>query len=83
VITDPWGQPNVSRIIIGGTQVELFGEEIGIYGIAESIDVGNFVTNETAVVLLDALSLPAEDDDPEFPFRSIRFLDLRRSRCLS
>lgn len=65
--SDPWGQPHVSRVIIGGTQVELFGEEIGIYGIAESIDVGNFVTNETAVVLLDTLSLPAEDDDPEFP----------------
>ncbi len=66
---DPWGQPNVSRIIIGGTQAELL---IPTVGIAESIDVGNFDTEETAVVLLDlieplwgpvprAASVPLED----------------------
>ncbi len=53
---DPFGQPNVSRVIIGGTQLEL---GIPTIGIAESIDVGNFKTNESAVVLLDALSDPA------------------------
>jgi len=50
---DMWGQPNVSRIIIGGTIAEL---GISTIGIAESIDVGNFETEETAVVLLDLLS---------------------------
>jgi large repetitive protein len=57
---DPWGLPNVSRIIIGGTIGE-FG--IATLGIAQSIDVGNFVTNQTGVVLLDLLSL----NDPADP----------------
>ncbi|MCA8986024.1 MAG: cadherin domain-containing protein [Planctomycetaceae bacterium] len=50
---DPFGQPNVSRVIIGGTIAEL---GISTIGIAESIDVGNFDTTESAVVLLDLLS---------------------------
>ncbi len=50
---DPFGQRNVSRIIIGGTIAEL---GIGTIGIADSIDVGNFEANETAIVLLDLLS---------------------------
>lgn len=50
---DPWGLPNVSRIIIGGTQAELL---IGTIGIAESIDVGNFDREETAVTLLDNIN---------------------------
>jgi hypothetical protein len=44
---------NFSRIIVGGTIPELGFSTIGI---AESIDVGNFDTSETAVVLLDLLS---------------------------
>jgi hypothetical protein len=51
---DPFGMPNVSRVIVGGTIDELFGIET--IGIAESIDVGNFDTEETAFVLLDLLS---------------------------
>ncbi len=54
---DVWGQPNVSRVIVGGTIQEL---GIGTVGIAESIDPGNFDTTETGIVLLDLLSLPAE-----------------------
>ena len=50
---EQFGNPNVSRVIIGGTVDEL---GIRTIGIAESIDVGNFVTEETAVVLLDYLS---------------------------
>lgn len=50
---DPWGQPNVSRIIIGGSQLELL---IPTVGIATSVDVGNFDTAETAVVLLDLIA---------------------------
>lgn len=51
---DPFGMPNVSRVIVGGTIDELFG--IQTIGIAQSIDVGNFDTEETAFVLLDLLS---------------------------
>ena len=50
---DPWGEPNVSRVIVGGSVAE-FG--IPTTGIAQSIDVGNFDTTETAFVLLDRLS---------------------------
>lgn len=53
---DPFGQPNVSRLIVGGSIAEL---GIGTIGIAQSIDPGNFDTGETAVVLLDLLSGPA------------------------
>jgi hypothetical protein len=55
---DPFGDPNVSRLIIGGTIPEL---TIGTIGIAQSIDPGNFATDESAVVLLDLLSAPASD----------------------
>jgi hypothetical protein len=55
---DPFGAPNVSRLIIGGTIAEL---GIGTIGIAQSIDPGNFATSETGVILLDLLSAPASD----------------------
>jgi hypothetical protein len=50
---DPFGEPNVSRVIIGGTI-----RESGVYtiGIAQSIDPGNFEHEETALLLLDVLS---------------------------
>ena len=50
---DPWGKPNVSRIVVGGTIAESGVDTIGI---AQSIDPGNFETEETALVLLDVLS---------------------------
>ncbi|WP_089719362.1 PPC domain-containing protein [Candidatus Entotheonella palauensis] len=50
---DPFGQPNVSRVIVGGTIAESGIETIGI---AQSIDVGNFATAESGLVLLDVLS---------------------------
>jgi hypothetical protein len=53
---DPFGKPNVSRIVIGGTVAE---SGINTIGIAETIDPGNFGTEETALVLLDLLSDPA------------------------
>jgi hypothetical protein len=53
---DPWGQANVSRIIVGGTIAESGVDTIGI---AQSIDPGNFETAETALVLQDVLSEPA------------------------
>jgi hypothetical protein len=60
---DPWGLPNVSRVIVGGTGVELgFGP--GLLGIAQSVDIGNFDTSETTVVLLDTFA----DPDPTNTF---------------
>lgn len=53
---DRWGDPDVSRVIIGGTIDEL---QIPTLGIAQSIDPGNLETEETAVVLLDEMSAPA------------------------
>jgi hypothetical protein len=53
---DPFGQPGVTRVIVGGTI-----DELGLLtiAIAQSVDVGNLDTDETAVVLLDLLSAPA------------------------
>jgi len=56
---DPFGQPNVSRVIVGGAGYEMGVS--GFLGIAESIDPGNFAREETAVVLLDILSAPETD----------------------
>ena len=53
---DPFGQPNVSRVIVGGTIAE---SGIPTIGIAQSIDPGNFELEDTALVLLDLLSDPA------------------------
>ena len=50
---DPFGQPNVSRLIVGGTEAAL---GIPTIGIAESVDPGNYEREETAVVLLEALA---------------------------
>ncbi len=52
---EQYGNANVTRVVIGGT-VEEFG--INTVGMASSIDVGNFDTEETAVVLLDMLTDP-------------------------
>ncbi|MGH3385405.1 MAG: hypothetical protein ACRDO1_12550 [Nocardioidaceae bacterium] len=59
---DPFGDPNVSRVIVGGT-IEQSG--LPTIGVAQSIDPGNFGTEESAVVLLDVLSERAgEPGDP-------------------
>ncbi|MEO1368507.1 MAG: hypothetical protein AAFX50_15140, partial [Acidobacteriota bacterium] len=50
---DPFGQPDVSRIIIGGSIAE---SDLRVVSIAESIDPGNFVREETALIQLDELS---------------------------
>ncbi len=63
---DPFGQPNVSRLIVGGTIDE---SGINTIGIAQSIDPGNYETEETALILLDILSGPAA----EFGDASINF----------
>ncbi|MCH2129865.1 MAG: MBL fold metallo-hydrolase, partial [Pirellulaceae bacterium] len=50
---DTFGQSHVSRVIVGGT-VDQLG--LPVIGFAQSIDVGNFETEETAITLLDQLS---------------------------
>lgn len=57
---DPWGQANVSRIVVGGTIAE---SGVATIGISQSIDPGNFDTEETAMVLMDELSAPAGPED--------------------
>ena len=47
--------PNVSRLIVGGTIAE---SGISTIGIAQSIDPGNFEPGESALILLDLLSAP-------------------------
>ena len=58
-VVDPWGAANVSRVVVGGTYQELVGNPTvtnpGLIGIAESVDVGNFDTSETALVMMDVL----------------------------
>ena len=63
---DPFGQDNVSRLIVGGTIDE---SGIGTIGIAQSIDPGNFELEETALILLDVVSgTVAEWGDASFNF---------------
>ncbi|WP_426503694.1 hypothetical protein ACPPVO_39575 [Dactylosporangium sp. McL0621] len=52
---DPFGQPNVHRIVVGGTVAE---SGIDTIGIAQFIDPGNYATEDSAIVLLDTLSDP-------------------------
>lgn len=65
---DPWGQPNASRVIVGGTMEQL---GIATIGLAQSIDPGNFDREETAVVLLDLLSEDAALDIYDLSINSI------------
>jgi hypothetical protein len=60
-VRSPWGRPGVTRVVVGGTI-----DETGIptIGLAQHIDVGNFDREETAIVLLDTLSEPADFGDP-------------------
>ncbi len=54
---DPWGQPNVSRVVVGGTNAEAGNLSWSIFfGLVESFDPGNFNREETAVLFLDILS---------------------------
>lgn len=64
---DPWGLPNVSRIIIGGDSVDL---GIVTYGIAESVDIGNFAREETGIVILGEM-IPEIAAIPRVPGRSL------------
>lgn len=56
-----WGQPNVSRVFVGGTQADFGIAGSGLLGIAESIDVGNFDREDTALVMVDSTAADAID----------------------
>lgn len=72
---DPFGQPGVSRMIIGGTREQIGRETIGV---ASHIDPGNFDLEDTAVVLLDLLSGPSESTGSlnQFTLSGITKIDL-------
>ncbi len=54
---DVWGQPNVSRILVGGTRADFnIPTSIGILGIAQEVDIGNFDHEDTALVMVDQLA---------------------------
>ncbi|HBE69992.1 MAG TPA: hypothetical protein DDW52_17740, partial [Planctomycetaceae bacterium] len=53
---DPTAHDNVTQLIIGGSEAEFpIG---GIFGISDSVDVGNFETNGTVVVLPELFLAP-------------------------
>jgi hypothetical protein len=56
---DIFGQENVSRVIVGGT-IEQSG--IPTIGVAQYIDPGNYGHEDSALVLLDVLSGPSDDE---------------------
>jgi hypothetical protein len=58
---DPYGRPDVSRVVIGGTVAEAVFL-VPTIGVAESFDPGNFQQEETGLILLDLLS--ADPDSP-------------------
>jgi hypothetical protein len=60
-----WGQPNVTRVIVGGTIAQ---SGVPTIGIAQSIDPGNYAHQETALVLLDILSDSDPGDDASLNF---------------
>jgi hypothetical protein len=57
---DDFGAAGVSRVVIGGTTAEAGVDTVGI---SESVDPGNLAREETALVLLDRLSGPADRPD--------------------
>lgn len=61
---DMWGMPNVSRILVGGTFTELGIADPfvdALYGVAESVDIGNFDREETALVIAELHATQARD----------------------
>jgi len=60
---DPFGRSGVMRVIVGGTIPE---SGIPTIGIAQSIDPGNFDREESALVLLDAISEPGDKENAPY-----------------
>jgi hypothetical protein len=60
---DVFGDPNVSRVIVGGTAAQLGFDTIGI---SQFVDPGNFSHEDSALVLLDGVSSPVEESGASF-----------------
>lgn len=58
---DIFGDANVSRISIGGTEQELGIALAGLFGVAESVDIGNFDREESALVIAEIHATFATD----------------------
>ena len=58
---DLFGNPNVSRISVGGTDAELGIALTGLFGVAESVDIGNFNREESALVIAELHATFAAD----------------------
>jgi hypothetical protein len=72
---DRFGQAGVTRVIVGGTIPESGVQTIGV---AQSIDPGNMVREESALVLLDAMSEPGNRRDRPYSLNS--YLTARSDR---
>jgi len=58
---DIFGNANVSRISVGGTDAELGLAITGLFGVAESVDIGNFNREESALVVAELHATFAAD----------------------
>lgn len=55
--------PHVTRVFVGGSGADVLVPGGGLYGISESVDVGNFDTSEIVFTVLDAIGQDAQDID--------------------
>ena len=76
---DPWGLPNVSRILVGGSVAEF---PIATIGIAQTIDIGNFDRKETGVVLPAELFFSLAAPAPFLLANDLRFIPRSPSSSL-
>lgn len=61
---DPgFNAPYVTRVFVGGSAPDIFIDSDGLYGIAQTVDVGNFNTSEFVLTFLEAIGLDAQDFD--------------------
>ena len=77
---DPWGQPNVSRVLVGGSVAEF---PIATIGIAQSVDVGNFDRRESAVVMPAEIFFPLDTDAAILAANDARFIPRTATSTLS
>lgn len=61
---DPgFNAPYVTRVFVGGSAPDIFIDSDGLYGIAQTVDVGNFDTSEFVLTFLEAIGLDAQNFD--------------------
>jgi len=51
--------PNVTRVFVGGSGADVLVPGSGLYGISETVDIGNFDTSEFVFTILDAIGVDA------------------------